>query len=212
MTTSMNASEAMLSRHSVRKYVPHTPIASSELNEILELAGSAPSAWNLQHWRFLVFQQEDTKQKLLPIAYNQQQVVDCSAVIAVLGDTQANLMASELYGEQLQAGNISQQVHDTLVGNINRAYASSEQVGTEAAILNSSLAAMQLMLAAKEKGWDTCSMGGFSKEQFVTEFNIPSRYVPVMLITLGKAAAPAHATSRLPLERTVFHESFPANQ
>lgn len=142
MTTSMNASETMLSRHSVRKYVPHTPIASSELNEILELAGSAPSAWNLQHWRFLVFQQEDTKQKLLPIAYNQQQVVDCSAVIAVLGDTQANLMASELYGEQLQAGNISQQVHDTLVGNINRAYASSEQVGTEAAILNSSLAAM----------------------------------------------------------------------
>ncbi|MBG9733266.1 nitroreductase family protein [Paenibacillus alvei] len=212
MTTSMTASEAMLSRHSVRKYVPNTPIAATELNEILELGASAPSSWNLQHWRFLVFQQEETKQKLLPISYNQQQVVDCSAVIAVLGDTQANLMAPELYGEQLQAGNITQQVHDTLVGNINRAYESSAQLGTEEAIRNGSLASMQLMLAAKAKGWDTCPMGGFNKEQFVTEFNIPSRYVPVMLITLGKAAAPAHATSRLPLERTVFHETFPANQ
>ncbi|EJW15494.1 nitroreductase family protein [Paenibacillus alvei] len=212
MTISMTASEAMLSRHSVRKYVPNTPIAATELNEILELAASAPSSWNLQHWRFLVFQQEETKQKLLPISYNQQQVVDCSAVIAVLGDTQANLMAPELYGEQLQAGNITQQVHDTLVGNINRAYESSAQLGTEEAIRNGSLASMQLMLAAKAKGWDTCPMGGFNKEQFVTEFNIPSRYVPVMLITLGKAAAPAHATSRLPLERTVFHETFPANQ
>lgn len=212
MTTSMTTSEAMLSRHSVRKYVPNTPIAPAELSEILELAASAPSSWNLQHWRFLVFQQEETKQKLLPISYNQQQVVDCSAVIAVLGDTQANLMAPELYGEQLQAGNITQQVHDTLVGNINRAYESSAQLGTEEAIRNGSLASMQLMLAAKAKGWDTCPMGGFNKEQFVTEFNIPSRYVPVMLITLGKAAAPAHATSRLPLERTVFHETFPANQ
>ncbi|WP_430109780.1 nitroreductase family protein [Paenibacillus sp. B1-33] len=212
MTISMTASEAMLSRHSVRKYVPNTPIAATELNEILELAASAPSSWNLQHWRFLVFQQEETKQKLLPISYNQQQVVDCSAVIAVLGDTQANLMAPELYGEQLQAGNITQQVHDTLVGNINRAYESSAQLGTEEAIRNGSLASMQLMLAAKAKGWDTCPMGGFNKEQFVTEFNIPSRYVPVILITLGKAAAPAHATSRLPLERTVFHETFPANQ
>lgn len=212
MTTSMTVSEAMLSRHSVRKYVPNTPISATELNEILELAASAPSSWNLQHWRFLVFQQEETKQKLLPISYNQQQVVDCSAVIAVLGDTQANLMAPELYGEQLQAGNISQQVHDTLVGNINRAYASSAQLGTEEAIRNGSLASMQLMLAAKAKGWDTCPMGGFNKEQFVAEFSIPSRFVPVMLITLGKAAAPAHATSRLPLERTVFHETFPANQ
>ncbi|NCT26643.1 nitroreductase family protein, partial [Bacillus subtilis subsp. subtilis] len=75
MTTSMTASEAMLSRHSVRKYVPNTPIAATELNEILELASSAPSSWNLQHWRFLVFQQDETKRKLLPISDFQQQVV-----------------------------------------------------------------------------------------------------------------------------------------
>ncbi|ETT65684.1 NAD(P)H nitroreductase [Paenibacillus sp. FSL H8-457] len=46
----------------------------------------APSAANLQPWRFLVIDSPELKQKLLPIASNQQQVVEASAVIAVLGD------------------------------------------------------------------------------------------------------------------------------
>ncbi|MFW5435308.1 nitroreductase family protein [Paenibacillus apiarius] len=205
-TSTLN--ETIRSRHSVRKYVPNVRIPEAELNEILELAGTAPSSWNLQHWRFLVIQEEENKQRMLPIAYNQQQIVDSSAVIVVLGDTQANFVADEIYGEALNSGAITQQVYDTLIGNIQRAYASSATIGVEEAIRNGSLAAMQLMLAAKAKGYDTCPIGGFNRDELVKTFQVPDRYVPVMLITLGQAAAPAHGSGRFPIERTVIHETF----
>ncbi|BFH68105.1 MAG: nitroreductase family protein [Paenibacillus dendritiformis] len=203
------AAETMRARHSVRKYVPGVRIPEAAMNEILRLAGTAPSSWNLQHWRFLVIEEEENKRALLPIANNQQQIVDCSAVVAILGDTQANLVAADIYGAQLAAGSITQQVHDTLVGNINRAYSSSPQVGVEEAIRNASLAAMQLMLAATAAGYASCPIGGFRRDELIKTFRIPERYVPVMLVTIGQAAAPAHPTGRFPLEQTVIRERFP---
>lgn len=57
-------------RRSVRSYDPETKISREELTEILRQATLAPSAANLQPWRFLVFDSPELKQRLLPIAFN----------------------------------------------------------------------------------------------------------------------------------------------
>lgn len=92
-----SAIELLLDRHSVRKYKRDVKISDAQLNEILELTASAPSSWNLQHWRFLVVREQANKDALLPLAYNQQQVSDASAVIIILGDLQANLVAPAVF-------------------------------------------------------------------------------------------------------------------
>ncbi len=74
------------------------------------------------------------------------------------------------------------------------------------AVRNASLAAMQLMLAAKSLGIDSCPMIGFKPQEFADAFHIPDRYVPVMLICLGYGVRDAHATIRLPLEEAVYFE------
>ncbi|MCY7518211.1 nitroreductase family protein, partial [Bacillus safensis] len=56
----------------------------------------------------------------------------------------------------------------------------------EEAIRNASLSAMLFMLAAKNKGWDTCPMIGFDPEAMKKVLNIQSDLVPVLMITLGK--------------------------
>lgn len=206
--TPMTLEEAMNTRHSVRKYKAGASIPEQELTEILELAASAPSSWNLQHWRFLVVTEQSNKERLLPIAANQQQVVDCSAVIIVLGDLEADRSAEAVYRPGLEAGVLSQQVYDTLLGNIKAAYSGQSAIPRDEANRNASLAAMQLMLAAKAKGYDTCPMGGFDRDKIMEVLNIPDRYFPVMMITLGTAAAPAHDTARFPLEQLVIRESF----
>lgn len=196
------AEQVILSRHSVRQYQRDVVIPDAELNEILELAVSAPSSWNLQHWRFLVIREQANKDRLLPIAFNQQQVSDASAVVVVLGDLQANLSAPIVFEKA------SPEVRDTMLGQINGAYANNPTVARDEAIRNASLAAMQLMLAARAKGYDTVPMGGYNPAALIQEFNIPERYIPVMLLPIGKAASPARATERLPLGDVVIHESF----
>lgn len=194
-------------RHSVKQYDPSHILSEQEIIELLEMANSAPSAWNLQHWKYLVITDRAAKEKLLPIAYGQQQVVDASAVVAILGDLEANRNAEAVYGPAVQAGLMPEEIKANLIGQINGAYA-NPTVPRDAAILNSSLAAMQLMLAAKAKGLDSCPMGGYDPQKFVEAFHVPERYISVMLVAIGKAAVPARPSGRFPAEQTVVWNSF----
>lgn len=186
-TATFNALEEIVrSRHSVRKYRQGVTIPEQELTDILELGASAPSSWNLQHWRFLVIASQAGKERLLPLSFGQSQVVEASVVIIVLGDLQADLTCREMYDAYLASGAISKQVRDNMVNQVSAAY-KTEGVAEREAVLNASLAAMQLMLAAKAKGYDSVPMGGFDKPGVMKEFAIPERYTPVMLLPIGQA-------------------------
>lgn len=200
-------------RHSVRHFDPSFRLGEAEIAELAELAGSAPSSWNLQHWKFLVFSDASAKEKLLPIANGQRQVVDASVTIAVLGDLEANRNAEAAYRPVIQAGAedayAGYSSHAALFAQIEEAYA--RDGGTyrrDEAIRNASLAAMQLMLAAQAKGLASGPMVGFDAEAFVRAFHVPPRYVPVLLVAIGKAAQPARPTSRFPAERTIVWNGF----
>lgn len=195
-----NTLDVLKARASVKEYDTNAPISKEELTELLDLAAKAPSAWNLQHWHFTVFHSDESKAELLPVAYNQKQIVESSAVVAILGDLKANENGEEVYAELASQGYITDEIKQTLLGQINGAY-QSEQFARDSAFLNASLAAMQLMIAAKAKGYDTCAIGGFNKEQFQKQFDISERYIPVMLISIGKAVKPAHQSNRLPLSK-----------
>ncbi|WP_105981024.1 nitroreductase family protein [Bacillus paralicheniformis] len=182
-------------RTSIKEYDTSVSISKEELTKLLSVTTKAPSAWNLQHWHFTVFHSQESKDKLLPIAFNQKQVSQASAVVAVLGDLQANLNGEAVYGPLTEAGYMTEDIKNTLLGQINGAYQNSG-FARDAAFTNASLAAMQLMIAAKAMGYDTCAMGGFDKQAFVKEFNINERYVPVMLISIGKPVKPAHKSNR----------------
>jgi nitroreductase len=40
-------------RHSVKHYDASHNVSEQEIKELLEIANLAPSAWNLQHWKFI---------------------------------------------------------------------------------------------------------------------------------------------------------------
>lgn len=191
-------------RHSVRHYDPSVKISREELEEILKEATLAPSSSNLQPWRFLVIDDQTLKEKLHPIANNQQQVLDASAVIAVLGDMRWYEQGEKIYTMSYEAGYMTEEIKQRFIHVAENVYANmSDEIKTSIVDIDAGLASMQLMLSAKARGYDTVPMGGYNKEQFVKEFNIPEHYRSVMLIAIGKAATPARATVRLPLEDVV---------
>jgi nitroreductase len=198
----------MEERHSVKQYKSDVKIPKDELEELLRIATTAPSAWNLQHWRFLVIEDQKKKEELLPIAYNQQQIVEASHVIAVLGDLEANKEADSVYQEAVEKGLMSSEVKDTLVGQINGAYQRGGSFARDAAFLNASLGAMQFMLAAKAAGYDTCPIGGFNQQAFIENFQVPERFAPIMLITVGEAAKEAYPTARKSVGEIAIYNSF----
>jgi nitroreductase len=203
-TTKQPIIDIIRDRHSVRKYDPTVTISREEIMEIMNEATQAPSSSNLQPWHFIVIDDHETKKELRQIAFNQEQVETSSAVIAVLGDKEMYQKVENVYRSNYEAGYMDENTMQTLIENSNRVYSNApEEVRKNIASFDAGLVSMQLMLVAKAKGYDTVTMGGFDKQKFIDKFNVSDRYMPIVLIALGKAAAPAHKTTRLPLEDVV---------
>lgn len=198
---SKSLSVLLKERHSVRKYDSTYKISHDEIKDILKEATQAPSSSNLQPWRFIVIQDQETKKELRTIANNQEQVETASAVIAVLGDKEMYKSVEKIYQSALEAGFMDEANMERLIESTNKTYPfAPEETRKNIATFDAGLISMQIMLIAKDRGFDTVPMGGFNKEQFIEKFKVSDRYFPVVLIPIGKAAAPAFKTTRLPLE------------
>ncbi|MYL21814.1 nitroreductase family protein [Halobacillus litoralis] len=191
-------------RRSVRQYDPEFKMDESEIREILETAVLAPSSSNLQPWRFLVIEDQAEKEKLLPIANNQQQIIDASVVIAVLGDRNAYKNADQIYSQIAEKGNMPEDVKNMYVNSIFDNYGNfPKERLARIAHIDGGIVSNQLMLAAKAKGYDTVPMGGYDEAQFLEAFNVPENYEAVMLISLGKGTKAGFQKTRLPLDEVV---------
>ncbi|MEH7502090.1 nitroreductase family protein [Neobacillus drentensis] len=198
-------SEVIKERHSVRKYDPTYKISQEEIKDMLQEATQAPSSSNLQPWRFIVIQDQETKKELRAIANNQEQVETASAVIAVLGDKEMYKNVEKVYRSSFEAGYMDEANMNRLIEGTNKTYPfAPEEVLKNIASFDAGLVSMQLMLIAKDRGYDTVPMGGFDKEKFVKMFNVSDGLFPIVLISVGKAAAPAFNTTRLPLEDVII--------
>lgn len=195
-------------RGAVKHFEPAHKLDELQIKELLELANRAPSAWNLQHWNFIVITDDEAREKLLPIAYGQEQIMNASVVIAVLGDLEAYRNADFVYDPIVKSGEMSMEAKSNLIEQIVMNYDRGDDVARDEAIRNASLAAMQLLLAAHAKGLDSCPMGGFDHAQFIEAFHVPQRYIPIMLIAIGKAASPARPSSRLPIDQSIVWNQF----
>jgi Nitroreductase len=193
-------------RRSVRHYDPSVQIPESVLTEILEEASLAPSSSNTQSWRFLVINDEAAKQRLHPIANSQKQVLTASATIVVLGDLDGYKEIGRINEESVRRGYMPADFAKQFTENSLKLYSGLPAEKMKSIVqIDGGLVSMQLMLSAKARGYDTVPMGGYNEQKLIEEFRIPKNLVPIMLISVGKAAAdaPGRLTARLPIQDIV---------
>ncbi|CAM3705113.1 nitroreductase family protein [Cohnella lubricantis] len=192
-------------RRSVRHYDPTFKIPDSELREMLEEASLAPSSSNSQTWRFLVITNDEAKKRLHPIANGQQQVLDASAVIVVLGDLDGYKEMTRIYGDAVRAGYMPEDFAKQYLERSLPMYAGlSPEKMRNLVGFDGGLVSMQFMLTAKSRGYDTVPMGGFNPEKLIEEFKLPSNLAPLLLIAVGRASTPGRPTVRLPIDDITF--------
>ena len=76
----MDVSQAIQSRYSCRRY-EDKPIEELMLRNVLEAARQAPSAKNLQDWRFVVVTDKQIREKLAVAANNQTFIAEAGAIV-----------------------------------------------------------------------------------------------------------------------------------
>lgn len=203
-TTNSNLYTLMEERKSVRVYDPNFKIAKEEIEEMIKLATSAPSSSNLQPWRFIVIQDEQVKKELRVFDSNKAKTEQASAIIAVLGNHEMHEKVEQIYTQNVTEGHMGEDIKNATIAGTLASYPNiPKEARMNIASFDAGLISMQLMLIAKDKGYDTVTMGGFDKADFAERFKLEDNLFPIVLIAIGKAAAPAFGSSRLPMDEIV---------
>lgn len=176
-------------RRSANRFVEGIEIPQSDLEEIFTLSKYAPSSYNLQHTHYLVITDRAKIEELYERTNKQYKIKTASAIIYVLGDVKAYLKAADINEGLKNLGVLSEQEYNSQVNYTIQFYESKgEAFQREDAVRNASIAAMQLMLIAKDLGWDTCPMHSTEDAVLKEMFDISDNLVPVMMIAMGKSA------------------------
>ncbi|MGF3067411.1 nitroreductase family protein [Facklamia sp. P12945] len=199
-----NFSEITYGRKSIRAYDEKYKISQEEMLEMIQEATTAPSSVNMQPWRFVVVESQEQKAKLKPlIRFNTLQNDTSSAMILIFGDMQCYELGEEIYNQAVEEGKMPAETRDQQLSVIIPYYKSfSKQKMNDVVKIDSSLAAMQLMLVARSHGYDTNAIGGFEEDLLAEAFGLDKeRYVPVMILSIGKAKDSGYPSVRLAAEK-----------
>ena len=185
-----NFEDVTFNRRSIKVFDEDVKISHSEMLEMIDKAVKAPSSVNLQPWRFVIVDSKEGKEKLRPlIKFNKRQNDSSSAMILIFGDMKCYEKADEIFGEAVEKGFMPEDVkNDTLDMFIPAYKNASREKMNDIVKIDSSLAAMQLMLVARHYGYDTNAIGGFEEDKLAEAFGLDKdRYVPVLILAIGKS-------------------------
>jgi len=200
----MNTVEAIRTRRAVKVYDPSFQLSREEKDELLQLALLAPSAFNLQHVRFVEVSDPALRAQIREVGWNQAQMTDASMLVVIC----AQVDSWEKNVRRVWDG-APGEVQNFMAGAIDVYYRDKPQVQRDEAMRSCGLMAQTLMLAARAKGLDSCPMDGFDFDAVGKLINLPDNHVIALMVAVGKRAAePKPRIGKLPFDEVVIRDRF----
>jgi nitroreductase len=177
-------SELVKSRRSIRKYLDKK-VSRDNIEKCLEAARLAPSAENVQPWRFIVLDDAElltnfTREAFSGIYLPTKFARKAPVIIVMLA--KLDLFANRI-GKQIQ--------------------------GIHYYFIDVGIAGEHLVLQARELGLATCWLGWFHPKKVRKFLKIPKSYKIVSLMSLGyPAEEKTDVSNRLPLDKITWFNGF----
>ena len=156
----MSVNKLIAQRRSIRRYLDK-PIEREKILECLEAARLAPSADNIQPWRFLVIDSIDLKEKLGKKVFSGIYSVSkfaAKAPVLIVIMARLDIIANRI-GKQIQGVNFY--------------------------LIDVGIAGEHIVLQAEELGLGTCWVGWFNSRKVRKILDIPKKYKIVSLLSMG---------------------------
>lgn len=185
MTLSVH--NAIASRISIDRFIPDIPVDDSTIAELIRMATLAPSAYNMQNWRFIAVRSQEGKALLKTAAYGQQKITDASVAFIVCGLLNAHQPLATFLQPSVEENIMAQHTADAWVKQATASHENDATLQRDEAVRSASLAAMTLMLAAEGMNLGSCPMVGFDEQQVSRDFALAEHELPLMIVVVGRA-------------------------
>lgn len=179
---------AIESRISANLYDRDHVLSRMQIEELVRLASLAPSAYNLQNWRFIAVSSPEAKARLTDASYGQRKVLDAAVTFIIVGQFPSHEALARRLEPSVAAGFMPREMAESWVGVIADTFDGNASASHDEAIRSATFAASFLIFAAQSMGFASGAMTGFEAERVAREFGLGAGEVPVMLMTVGRAA------------------------
>ncbi|MFC3724510.1 nitroreductase family protein [Neoaquamicrobium sediminum] len=164
----------------------HT-LSDREIEELIRLATRAPSAYNLQNWRFIAVRTPESKARLRALAYGQAKVEQAAVTFIVCGTLPDHAAVPVRLRPFVEAGFMPSDMVSGWLEGARGQYA-DPQLARDEAVRSATLGAATLIYAAEALDLASGPMVGFDAGGVARAFGLAADEVPVMLVAVGRAA------------------------
>lgn len=201
----MNIFDAIYSRRAVKHFDRTHRLSSAEELKLLEATIQAPTAFNIQHWRFVVLRDLELRARIrAELGNDQSQITDAALLVLFTADVKAWQKNPGRY-----CASAPREVAEMLIGMIGAFYEGREWLQRDEAQRSVGMAMQTLMLAAQGLGFQSCPMIGFDIEKLAKLINLPADHVLGPMVAIGKGTRdPWQKTGQIPLSELIIEDSF----
>jgi nitroreductase len=174
-------------RISANLFDPVHELPAADIEALVRVATRAPSAYNLQNWRFIAVQSAEAKARLRAIAYGQKKVSDAAVTFILSGRLPDAETLPDRLRPSVEAGFMPPATAQSWQEGARAQYADA-QTARDEAVRSATFAAATLIHAAEAQGLSSSAMVGFDAAALRQDFGLPADEIPVMLVAVGRAA------------------------
>jgi len=173
----MTVFEAVSTRRSIRKFTSQD-VPMQILGVVLDAGRYAPSAGNLQNWRFILVKEDGIRQRIAESAQQQMWIAQAPIIIVVCAETEKISMHYGVRGERLYS------------------------------VQNCAAAIQNMLLTAHSLGLASTWIGAFDEDMLRRAVNIPGNVRPQAILPIGYPDEVVPSPSRYTLENVCFYGSY----
>ena len=183
----MEFKELVKQRYAAKKF-DGSLLPQDKVDDLLEIIRYSASSFGLQPYKVILVKDSETKQKLLPASFNQEQITTCSHILVFCADTQVKEHIDK-YDEMMKASGAPDDSREGYIG-VMRGFEQNlnDTDKLKWATNQTFLAVDNAINGATSLGFASCPMEGFSSEEYSKILNLPDNLKPACLVTIGVAA------------------------
>lgn len=180
--------ETLLQHRTIRKYTEQQ-VDDQLLNEILEAGCRASTTGNMQVYSIVITRDQERKEKLSPLHFNQPMVKQAPVTLTFCAD----FNRFNKWCEQRNA----KPGYDNILSFLT-------------ASIDALLVAQNVCVAAEDKGLGICYLGTttYMAKGIIETLELPKGVIPITTVTLGWPAETPEQIDRLPLSAVIHNEVY----
>lgn len=183
--------ETLLAHRSIRRFTTD-PVPDEDLHRLVEAGQMAATSSNIQAYCALRIRDEARLDRLVELTGGQRKVRECGAFLVVCGDTRR---------------------HRLVADRVDRPHVSNLEAFM-LAVIDASLFAQNLVVAAEAMGYGTCYIGGLRNDLPAVHelLRTPEGVWPVFGLCIGRPDQDPERRPRLDPSAVLFEETYPSDE